>query len=192
MTTKRMKSREIRDNWRETLRHVENGGTVVIEHYNRPIARIVPIGEAIMDTQDMIDQVNTTLGDAADDFDAAAIVEEIGDTYGRDQITSVDDVPSAEYWKIVRKHERKNVVVWSVVEGTSPDARAVEPAPAGVDIPADVLEWAEENGVAVDNPDVYVLVTPADEAGEVDGEIAHRRGEVSDEDMAAIRSALGA
>lgn len=168
------------------------GRTTTITRNGKPAARIVPIGEAIMDTQDMIEQVNTTLGDAADDFDAAAIVEEIGDTYGRDQVTRVDDVPFDEYWKLVRKHERKNVVVWSVVEGTSPDARAVEPAPAGVDIPADVLEWAEENGVAVDNPDVYVLVTPADEAGEVDGEIAHRRGEVSDEDMAAIRSALGA
>lgn len=46
---KRMKSREVRDNWRETLRHVENGGTVVIEHYNRPIARIVPIEEPTME-----------------------------------------------------------------------------------------------------------------------------------------------
>lgn len=48
MATKRMKSREVRDNWRETLRHVEDGGEVVIEHYNRPIARIVPHEEPTM------------------------------------------------------------------------------------------------------------------------------------------------
>ena len=48
MTTKRMKSREVRDNWRETLRHVEAGGEVVIEHYNRPVARITPIEENAM------------------------------------------------------------------------------------------------------------------------------------------------
>lgn len=43
MTTKRMKASEVRANWREVLRHVEGGGTVVVEHYNRPIAQIIPI-----------------------------------------------------------------------------------------------------------------------------------------------------
>src|SRR5690606_14050742 len=32
----------------ETLRHVEAGGEVVIEHYNRPVARITPIEENAM------------------------------------------------------------------------------------------------------------------------------------------------
>lgn len=62
--------------------------------------------ETSMDTQTLADEVTTTLGDSADDFDVAAIVEEIGDTYGRDNIRTVDDVPSDEYWTIVRKHER--------------------------------------------------------------------------------------
>src|SRR5690606_42039996 len=48
MTTKRMKSREVRDDWRGTLRHVEAGGEVVIEHYIRPVARITPIEESAM------------------------------------------------------------------------------------------------------------------------------------------------
>ncbi|MCP9947297.1 type II toxin-antitoxin system Phd/YefM family antitoxin [Actinomadura madurae] len=100
-----MKSREARDNWRETLRHVENGGEVVIEHYNRPIARIVPIEEPAMantvtteygswntksgtglDT--VTESVAAALGEHADDFDvdaiatdyAAAINEALADT----------------------------------------------------------------------------------------------------------------
>ncbi len=59
-----------------------------------------------LDTQVIADQVTTALGDEADGFDVAAIVEEIGDTYGRDAVGSVDDVPSEEFWEIVRKHER--------------------------------------------------------------------------------------
>ncbi|MGP4027297.1 type II toxin-antitoxin system Phd/YefM family antitoxin [Actinomadura sp. 3N407] len=45
---KRMKSREVRDNWRDVLDHVRAGNEVVIEHYNKPIARIVPIKEPAM------------------------------------------------------------------------------------------------------------------------------------------------
>jgi prevent-host-death family protein len=48
MTSKRMKSRELRDRLREILRYVEDGGQVVVEHYNRPVARIVPIEETAM------------------------------------------------------------------------------------------------------------------------------------------------
>lgn len=105
MTTKHMKSREVRDNWRDVLDLVRAGNEIVVEHYNKPVARIVPM-EASMDTQTLVDEVTTTLGDSADDFDVDAIVEEIGDTYGRDKVRGVDDVPSDEYWAIVRKHER--------------------------------------------------------------------------------------
>lgn len=40
---RRMKSHELRVNLRGALRYVEGGGTVIVEHYNRPVARIVPI-----------------------------------------------------------------------------------------------------------------------------------------------------
>lgn len=39
---KRMKSDEVRKNWAEALRHVRNGGTVIITHYTDEIAAIVP------------------------------------------------------------------------------------------------------------------------------------------------------
>ena len=49
MTTKRMKSNEVRTGWRDVLDYVRTGGTVVVEHYNRPVARIVPIEEPTME-----------------------------------------------------------------------------------------------------------------------------------------------
>lgn len=45
---KRMKSREVRDNWSATLRYVGDGGTVIVEQYTRPVARIVPVDEPTM------------------------------------------------------------------------------------------------------------------------------------------------
>ena len=48
MTTKHMKSRDIRDNWRDVLDQVRAGTEIVVEHYNKPIARIVPIQEPAM------------------------------------------------------------------------------------------------------------------------------------------------
>lgn len=46
---KRMKSDEVRKNWADVLQHVRTGGEVIVEHYNRPIARIVPIEEPTME-----------------------------------------------------------------------------------------------------------------------------------------------
>lgn len=43
-----MKSREVRDNWRDVLDHVRAGNEVIVEHYKKPIARIVPIEEPAM------------------------------------------------------------------------------------------------------------------------------------------------
>jgi antitoxin (DNA-binding transcriptional repressor) of toxin-antitoxin stability system len=48
VTVKRMKSAEVRQQWRDVLDHVRAGGTVVIEHYNKTVARIVPIEENAM------------------------------------------------------------------------------------------------------------------------------------------------
>lgn len=81
-------------------------------------------------------------------------------------------------------------VVWSVVEGTSPGSRAVEPEPHGVTIPEEILEWAAGHGLDVENPDVYLLVTTQDEAGEVIGEIAYTQASAPTSEAAAIRQAL--
>jgi antitoxin (DNA-binding transcriptional repressor) of toxin-antitoxin stability system len=38
---KRMKSDQVRQNWRDVLDHVRTGGIVVVEHYNRAVARLI-------------------------------------------------------------------------------------------------------------------------------------------------------
>jgi hypothetical protein len=55
-------------------------------------------------TDDLAQQVLTTLGDHAEDFDVAGIVEDLRAVY--DGVRSVDDVPAAEYWQIVEDHDR--------------------------------------------------------------------------------------
>lgn len=49
MTVKHIKSNEARRDWADVLQHVRQGGTVVVEHYNRPIADITPHGETSME-----------------------------------------------------------------------------------------------------------------------------------------------
>ncbi|ONK09418.1 hypothetical protein [Streptomyces sp. MP131-18] len=80
--------------------------------------------------------------------------------------------------------------IWSVVRGESPTARAIEPEPHGIAIPDAILDWAEEHGLSISDPDVYLLVTPADEAGEVAGEIAYREHPMPTADLDTLREAL--
>ncbi|HEY9370203.1 hypothetical protein [Streptomyces sp.] len=105
MTEKRMKSREVRDNWRDVLDHVRAGNEVVIEHYTKPIARIVPIEENAMastfTSRDLRDQV-VTYTDASDgEYDVDAITEEIVERHGA---VPVDDIDSDEFAEIVVRH----------------------------------------------------------------------------------------
>lgn len=65
-------------------------------------------------------------------------------------------------------------VYWSVVRGPAPYAEAAEPGPLGIPVPDGVLALGARHGLGVD-PDVYVLVSPAELAGEVPGEIAYYR-----------------
>ncbi|MFB7763508.1 hypothetical protein [Streptomyces xiamenensis] len=81
-------------------------------------------------------------------------------------------------------------VVWSVVRGESPTARIVEPGPAGVDVPDVILEWAAAHGLDESDPDVWLGVTLASDAGKVPGEIAYRDGALSKEDGEAIAAQL--
>ncbi|MDT0418882.1 hypothetical protein RM574_25710 [Streptomyces sp. DSM 41982] len=85
-----------------------------------------------------------------------------------------------------------DTAVWSVVRGTSPTAHAVEPGPLSIDIPDEIQDWAQEYGLSDDDPEVYLLVTPADEAAEVTGEIAFRKFPMSADDLATVRAALHA
>jgi hypothetical protein len=93
----------------------------------------------------------------------------------------------AGYYKTARG------VYWSVVEGGWGGVSAVEPGPAGVDVPAAILEWAAGHGLDADaEPNVYLLVATEDEAGEIPGEIAYCRGFVTYAEDQAIRAQLAA
>lgn len=48
MVTKRMKSDQVRQNWRDVLEHVRTGGAVVVEHYNRTVARVIPEDDTLV------------------------------------------------------------------------------------------------------------------------------------------------
>lgn len=49
-TPKHMKSAAIRADWKNVLDAVQNGEEIVVEQYNRPVARIVPYRESPMPT----------------------------------------------------------------------------------------------------------------------------------------------
>jgi prevent-host-death family protein len=49
-TPKHMKSAAIRADWKNVLDAVQNGEEVVVEQYNRPVARIIPYEEPTMPT----------------------------------------------------------------------------------------------------------------------------------------------
>lgn len=66
-------------------------------------------------------------------------------------------------------------VYWSIVRGEAPYAEAAEPGPLGIPIPDKVLELGARYGLGQD-PDVYVMVAPAELAGEIPGEQAYCRG----------------
>lgn len=66
-------------------------------------------------------------------------------------------------------------VYWSIVRGESPYAEAAEPGPLGIPIPDKVLELGARYGLGQD-PDVYVMVAPAELAGPIPGELAYCRG----------------
>src|SRR5690606_31740370 len=55
-------------------------------------------------------------------------------------------------------------VYWSIVRGEAPYAAAAEPGPLGIPIPDKVLELGSRFGLGED-PDVYVMVAPAELAG---------------------------
>lgn len=83
---------------------------------------------------------------------------------------------------------RDTEVIWSLMEGECPGARAVEPGPVGIDVPESVLVWAEAQA-SLDN--VYLLVTPENEAqADMVNEIAWLRGELPATDVGAIRAEL--
>ncbi len=53
--------------------------------------------------EELTGQVSVTLGDHVEDFDVAAIVQDIREEYG--PAPSVDDVPAEDYSAILERHD---------------------------------------------------------------------------------------
>src|SRR5690349_11639571 len=86
--------------------------------------------------------------------------------------------------------------VWSVVHGHPPAANAVDPYAAGIPVPDAVLTWAGRHGIdrtaSPPASELRLLVTAADEAGMIAGEVAWIWHPLPDADMAVLRAALRA
>ncbi|WP_431889521.1 hypothetical protein [Nocardiopsis alba] len=111
----------------------------------------------------------------------------------KNRIHTITGISRVTIDKILKEHAMKTAttnLIWSIVRGESPESRAVEPGVAGIEIPAEVVNWAEERGLNENAPDVYLLVTPEDEAGEVQGEIAYTPHPASNDEVALVWAAL--
>ncbi|MCP3017338.1 hypothetical protein NGM33_28805 [Nocardiopsis dassonvillei] len=111
----------------------------------------------------------------------------------KNRIHTITGISRVTIDKILKEHAMKTAtanLIWSVVRGESPDSRAVEPGVAGINIPTEILDWAEGWGLDENDPDVYLLVTPEDEAGEVQGEIAYTPHPASNEEVGLVWAAL--
>ena len=84
-----------------------------------------------------------------------------------------------------------NDAVWSVVRGRDSGAHAVEPEVAGIAVPEVVGVWAKGHGLGAGDPELRLVVTAADEAGAIVGEVAFLWHPLSDGEMAGLRAALG-
>lgn len=65
-----------------------------------------------------------------------------------------------------------------------------EPGAESIDIPDVIREWVAEHGLDAGDPDDWLGVTLASEAGEITGEIAYRDGAVSEADGKAFAAGL--
>lgn len=79
---------------------------------------------------------------------------------------------------------------WLVIRGESPTTRALDPGLHGLDIPHEVLTCADEHGLDSGDPDVYLVVPPAEEAEPtVTGEEIRRRFPLDSTSAAHLRDA---
>jgi antitoxin (DNA-binding transcriptional repressor) of toxin-antitoxin stability system len=155
-----------------------------------PISRIAKESSVPFTSSDLRTQIKTATDASDGHYDTEAIFEEIVESHGA---VDVDAIDSAEFWEIVGKHctDDTATAVWYVVRGESPDSHAVEPGPAGIEIPREVIDWAEQNGNTEDDPDTYVMATPADEAsGAITGQLAAQEFPIAAADLARLRAAL--
>jgi len=113
MTTKRMKSNRVRTYWRDALDHVRAGNEIVVEHYTKPVARIVPIEENTMTAPERFTAWLTTDPTALDQACADVVVL-------RDELRGEADDPNA--WAASGDERFKAVTTVDARDGDHEDA----------------------------------------------------------------------
>lgn len=159
------------------------------DHYDLPAA-IAAYGRAIDEA--LPDDVSL----CGSDFIGPAYPEDgafegypVNEDGGLDIKAIVEGVDLSE---ILEQHEipEDQAVIVSVVDGPSFDTSAVEFGPLGITIPGEVMQWAEENGVRPENPDLYLLAAPLAVANAIPEAVASKTFRFPEADVAAIRAAL--
>jgi antitoxin (DNA-binding transcriptional repressor) of toxin-antitoxin stability system len=111
-TTKHMKSRKVRDEWKAVLDAVQNGQEIVVELYNRPVARIIPYKETPVNTYatrtdaieaEIIIPIEASGGATRDEYDIEAIAEAVLGDHDTGYACTVD---TDTFWSIVAANAR--------------------------------------------------------------------------------------
>lgn len=128
-TPKRMKSAAIRADWKNVLDAVQNGEEIVVEQYNRPVARIIPYKETVMYTVEI---------QATDDGEIWQAVHS-AETITADEAAKMGYADAADVARDVAAHQDVvegdgwRVRVWAGEEpdlGADPDGECFPESPA--------------------------------------------------------------
>lgn len=157
----------------------------VLLHRPTPADRL-PVETLLADGHRIILEHDPDGEDAGEDYSATAVA-----VAGATVAVGVGPSVGEALLRLAAPDYEGTLVIWYVMRGYSPFAAAADPQLVGVDIPVRVLDWAEAHGLGEADPDVYLLVAPADEASRLDGEVATLTDVLPPETVAQIRAEIG-
>lgn len=111
-TPRHIKSAKIRADWKNVLDAVQNGEEIVVEQYNRPVAKIIPYKEVPMNTYasrndaiaaEIIAPIEASGDATADEYDIDAIADAVLGDHETGYALTVD---TDAFWGIVADNAR--------------------------------------------------------------------------------------
>jgi YD repeat-containing protein len=128
MTERRMKSDQVRTNWRDVLEYVRAGGVVIVEHYNRAVARIAPLETTMTAAMTFTSPNATGRVLLTDDPDAAWFTWDLSGHTSEQRYT--DSRPAAE--DLLRTMADSDTPVACGILDEDPDWRGPLPSPVAL------------------------------------------------------------